>query len=148
MESFNKVLILSEQRFVDKVLPKICELKDTFIISIRDPGDDSFLPPSNIFKTWKFYDIEHEIGDYKPISFEQAKEIYEFIRSNFGKKLVVHCHAGIARSGAIGEFYWEMLGGGYKELSEKFTILPNPTVLYLLRIAEKQKDDSLKINFI
>ena len=103
------------------------------------------------FKTWKFYDIEYDINNYKAITFEQAKEIYEFIKKNEGKNLICHCYAGVARSGAVGEFYWEMLGGSYKQLTEKFpNISPNGRVLSYLRIAEKLENTDVKskINFV
>ena len=133
----DKVLILSQERF-EIILPKIDEFKDTFFISILDPGDQDLLEPRYNYRTWKFYDIEQDISSYKGISFDQAREIFEFIKSHEDKNLIVHCHAGVARSGAIGEFYWEMLGGGYKELTEKFPyIMPNARVLQYLRVIEK-----------
>lgn len=135
------VLILSRERFIDKILPKVDEAKDTFFISILEPDDDiEYLhETTENFKTWKFYDLESDIDSYKAITFDQAKEIYEFIKKNEGKKLIVHCYGGISRSGAIGEFYWEMMGGSYKELMEKFPyISPNGRILSYLRIAEKQ----------
>lgn len=139
------VLILSQQKFEDKVLPKIKEFKNTFFISILDPGDEDLHERLDNYRTWKFYDLEQDINSYKGISFDQSREIFEFIKLNEGKNLICHCHAGVARSAAIGEFYWEMLGGGYKELTEKFpNILPNARVLQYLRVAEKS---SVKTEF-
>lgn len=149
----NEVIILSREQFINKVLPKVDEAKDTFFISVLEPDDDfeNLHEATENFKTWKFYDIEYDINNYKAITFEQAKEIYEFIKNNEGKKLIVHCYAGVARSGAIGEFYWEMLGGGYKQLTEKFpNISPNGRVLSYLRVAEKLENSDVKskINFV
>jgi predicted protein tyrosine phosphatase len=139
------VLILSQQKFEDKVLPKLKEFKNTFFISILDPGDEDLHERLDNYRTWKFYDLEQDISSYKGVSFDQSREIFEFIKLNEGKDLIVHCHAGVARSAAIGEFYWEMLGGGYKELTEKFpNILPNARVLQYLRVAEKS---SVKTEF-
>lgn len=139
------VLILSQQKFQNKVLPKVKEFKNTFFISILDPADEDLHERLDNYRTWKFYDIEQDISSYKAITFDQAIEIFEFIKLHEDKNLIVHCHAGVARSSAIGEFYWEMLGGGYKELTEKFpNILPNARVLQYLRVAEKS---SVKTEF-
>jgi len=139
----DEVLILSQERFEKKVLPRMEEFKNTFFISILDPEDEELHNRTDNFRTWKFYDIEQDISSYKAISFDQAKEIFEYIKSNEGKRLIVHCHAGVSRSSAIGEFYWEMLGGSYKQLTEKFpNIMPNARVLQYLRIAEKSAEKS------
>jgi predicted protein tyrosine phosphatase len=139
------VLILSQQKFQDKVLPKLKEFKHTFFISILDPGDKDLHERLDNYRTWKFYDLEQDISSYSGISFDQAREIFEFIKLNEYKNLIVHCHAGVARSAAIGEFYWEIMGGGYKELTKKFpNILPNARVLQYLRVAEKS---SVKTEF-
>mgnify|MGYP003607644346 CR=1 FL=1 len=135
------VLILSQERFEKRILPKIKELKNTFFISIVDPEDKDLHERTDNYRTWKFYDIEQDISSYKAISFDQAVEIFEFIKSNEGKNLIVHCHAGVSRSSAIGEFYWELMGGSYKQLTEKFpNIMPNARVLQYLRIAEKYSE--------
>lgn len=137
------VLILGQERFEKRILPKIDESKNTFFISILDPEDKDLHERTDNYRTWKFYDIEQDISSYKAISFDQAVEIFEFIKSNEGKNLIVHCHAGVARSSAIGEFYWELMGGSYKQLTEKFpNIMPNSRVLQYLRIAEKSSEKS------
>jgi predicted protein tyrosine phosphatase len=112
-----------------------------FFISILDPDtkEKSLFKEKSNYKTWKFYDLEYDIENYKGITFEQAEEISKFIRSNLYKTLVVHCTAGISRSGAIGEYYWELLGGSYKTLMEKYpNIMPNGRVLTYLRFFDKE----------
>lgn len=145
-----EVIILSRQQFIDKVLPKVDEAKDTFFISILEPDDEieNLHEDTESYKTWKFDDLDRDIEDYHAITFDQAKEIFEFIKKNEGKNLIVHCYGGVARSGAVGEFYWEMLGGSYKQLTEKFpNIIPNSRLLQYLRVAEKsaQKSDLDKL---
>lgn len=145
-----QVLILSEQKFIE-IYPIIRNRKDLFFISILDPDNKkkSLFREKINYKTWKFYDLEADIENYKAISFDQAREIQKFIINNLDKTLVVHCHAGIARSGAIGEFYWELLGGSYKQLLEKYKwISPNGRVLSYLRMCDKEKEFKTKINFI
>lgn len=137
------VLIISQERFEKRILPKIEEFKNTFFISIIDPEDKDLHERTDTYRTWKFYDIEQDISSYKAISFDQAGEIFEFIKCNEGKNLIVHCHAGVSRSSAIGEFYWELMGGSYKQLTEKFpNIMPNARVLQYLRIVEKSSEKS------
>lgn len=145
----DKILILSQERFERLILPKVDELSDTFFISILDPDTEDKLREDTInFKTWKFYDLEEDINTYKAISSQQAEEISQFINDNFGKKLIVHCHAGISRSSAIAEFYFESLGGSYRELIDVYqNIIPNGRVLRYLRMTQK-KSNNININFI
>jgi len=144
------VLILNEEKFKE-TYPRLKSRKDMFFISIIDPDNKKkslFREKSN-YKTWKFYDLEYDINNYKAISYEQAREIRDFIVNNLDKTLVVHCGAGIARSGAIGEFYWELLGGSYKDLIEKYKwISPNGRVLTYLRMCDKEDKFTIKVNFI
>lgn len=64
----------------------------------------------------------------------QAKEMAEFILKNRDKNFLVHCHAGISRSGAVAQFICEL-----KDIPlETFHTMnpyvhPNPTVLRKLR---------------
>lgn len=147
------VLIMGEDKFKEQY-PKLKNRKDLFFISIIDPDNrkKSLFRQKENYKTWKFYDLEYDINNYKAISFEQAVEIRDFIIDNLDKTLLVHCGAGIARSGAIAEFYWELLGGSYKELIEKYKhISPNGRVLQYLRMADKNQKrqyEHLNINFI
>ena len=107
-----KVKILSKKEFEDFIVPKIDEYKDGFFISILDPDNpDNYFPDSDNYKTVWFYDLEYELGDYKIFNEDIAKELIEFILSNKDKKAcIVHCSAGVARSGAVGEFINDILG--------------------------------------
>ena len=132
-----KVHILSKAMF-EKAYPKIKDRKDLFFISILDPDNkvDSLFRG---LKTWKFYDLEEDIATYKAMTFEQAVEINDYIKENLDKTLVIHCTAGVSRSGAIGEHYWELLGGSYKELIKNNpNVMPSGRVLTYLRVADKQ----------
>lgn len=145
-----KITILGEEEFKDKILPKIDTSTNTFYISVRDPDQEkAFRKDCKKYKTYWFYDIEHDIGDYKSITLEQAEDIYKFIKSNKGKHLVVHCGAGVSRSSAVAEFYHELLGGSYKEMIDVYKhIMPNGRILRYLRIAEKFESMDNKINFL
>lgn len=140
-----KVHILSRQQFKDKILPKLDELSNACFISILEPDDCTPLSEKqDNFLTTVFYDLEEDMDNgagyiYKSITEQQAKEIFEFIKSNSDKKdFYVHCTAGISRSGAVGSFIHEYFGGAYKELLKRFpNILPNGRVSRMLRMHER-----------
>lgn len=134
------LVILNQEEFKDRY-PFLKDNKQVFFISILDPDtkEKSLFKEKPNYKTWKFYDLEYDVEKYKAITYEQAKEISEFINSNLHKTLVVHCTGGVARSGAIGEYYWELLGGSYKSLMEKHpNIMPNGRVLTYLRLFDEK----------
>jgi len=135
------IKIMSEQEFKDKVIPNELD-SNTFYISVLDPiyKSNPLLLDSFNYKTWYFYDLLYDIDTYKSFTFEQAQEINDFIALHFGKKLVVHCGAGVSRSAAIAEHYHELLGGSYSSLLEANPhIIPNGRVLQYLRSAAKEK---------
>jgi len=72
----------------------------------------------------------------KVITIEQAKEIVHFIDSvnlqDTTENLVIHCHAGISRSGAVGLFACRYLKLHKKNLVELNKIHSNTYVLDLL----------------
>lgn len=136
-----EIIILDKNRFIDRVLPKVDDNGNAFFISILDPEEDSknpFRDNNENYKTWWFFDLEEDIGNYKSVTTDQAKEIFEFIKVNKNKeKLFVHCSAGISRSAAIGAFVNEYTGGKYNDLLDKFPhILPNGKLTHLLRLFE------------
>jgi predicted protein tyrosine phosphatase len=91
------------------------KLENIAIISINDTSGnwsvswfDSDHP--NVLRMW-FDDIEKDLqvsptNPNKCLAFtpEQAKQVFDFINSNYGKDFFVHCSAGISRSGAVGAF--------------------------------------------
>lgn len=108
---------------------------DVFFISILDPDcPESFHKDTDNFKTWWFYDLEYEVGSYKPMSEEQGKEIVEFILKNKDRKrCIVHCSAGVSRSGAIGEFINDLYGEPYQDFKRTNpNIVPNLYIKKLL----------------
>ena len=110
--------------------------KDVFYLSINNPNDEDKTPireDSDTFKSMWFYDIDEDIYDevkdftYKTISDEQVDELYDFIMKNKDKKnFVVHCTAGVSRSGAVGEFVNDLFGIPYAEFRKQNpNIIPN-----------------------
>jgi len=122
------------------------EEKDIMFISICSPKDDNQPYISTLCKS-SYFEKEHPnvkimyFGDYSnsgehSFTEEQAKELYEFIEANKDKSMaIIHCGAGISRSGAIGTYVFDYYG---KTTYEKFKranskILPNHYVYRLLK---------------
>lgn len=104
---------------------------DAYFISILNPDNTSSIKPdSENYKTWWFWDLDNNIGSNLTITDEQADEIAKFIIQNKDKdKLYVHCSAGVARSGAIGEVVNDFFGLSYdtfKRINPQ--VVPNTTV--------------------
>jgi hypothetical protein len=77
---------------------------DLCFISISDPHKD-FIKTNGYFKDelfLKFYDVEEPIGNYVPITDEQAKYIYDFIIKNKDSMFLINCEAGVSRSAGVG----------------------------------------------
>ena len=74
----------------------------------------------------------------------KAKKLYQFIKKNKDKSMVViHCGAGISRSGAVGTFIQDTYGTvSYEDFKRKNArIQPNNHILKLLQ-KELKKDKS------
>lgn len=72
--------------------------------------------------------------EYKEFTKEHAKQVIEFINNNKTvNSFMIHCAAGISRSGAIGQFILDYFSGD-KDFFKKTNrhILPNGKVLRLL----------------
>jgi hypothetical protein len=120
------------------------------LISIYGDGEGPLLTPANekIFKeigmrhsiSLNFWDITDRENYPNGILFNrtQAKQIVEMIKKIQKEKedsiLIVHCSAGISRSGAVGTFACDFCGLDYnKFIEENKCIMANPHVLRLLR---------------
>jgi predicted protein tyrosine phosphatase len=134
-----KVKVLSKLMFEECVVTKLKEkwTNNCFFISILDPDNpNSYFPDSDNYKTVWFYDLECQVENYKIFDDELAKELIEFILKNKDRSnCIVHCTAGVARSGAVGKFINNMLGCENKRQFKKSNphISPNQLVLKLLK---------------
>jgi hypothetical protein len=73
---------------------------------------------------------------YKAFSEEQAQEVVEFIERNSNKTFLIHCLAGVSRSGAVGLFlydYYPWVDREWFEMNVKSGIQPNQKVLNELK---------------
>lgn len=123
------------------------------LISIQDPDAEHcdqyrFRRSENGVLVIRFFDIDRKITDldgtvYEPMTYEQAVEIVRFVETNKHRHFLIHCTAGIARSGAVATFVHEYLteyGKEYSTTYEDFkrcnrAIIPNIHVLSQLRSA-------------
>jgi predicted protein tyrosine phosphatase len=83
--------------------------ENTYLIQIGDPAS-TFPKPKYNFKNvaqFEFLDAEDDDGfpDEAKISDEQAKQIVDILKFALDNNMnvMVHCHAGICRSGAVTE---------------------------------------------
>jgi len=81
----------------------------TILIQISDPPRNSPVPMAKFKHTYEFFfdDIEEEFGDHGEIGITdaQALEIANILQMAFqnGYDVIVHCHAGLCRSGAVAQ---------------------------------------------
>lgn len=117
---------------------------ETFMfISILDPDNDiDLLEAKDNHLTQRFYDLEYDIGANKAMSEEQAQELYDFIIKNKEKySCIVHCSAGVSRSGAIGEFINDLFGLPYERFKRiNPRISPNIHIKTLLNNLHNPKE--------
>jgi predicted protein tyrosine phosphatase len=109
-------------------------------------GDRPYFPEDkkNV-KVLFFDDVEKNITvplfgtndtyEAKAMTEKQAEELYSFIRANVkGKEVVlVHCTAGVSRSGAVASFIHDFSGGNWEQFKTlNMHISPNAHVYRLL----------------
>lgn len=104
------------------------EKDETILIQIVDP-EMSFPEPRDEFKEiyqFKFYDIDREIYGRESITDKQAEELVDILKHALERNInvIVHCVAGVCRSGAVTEVGVIM---GFDEFSEPNRI-PNVLV--------------------
>lgn len=91
-------------------------------------------------------DLEFKPGKYaKVINEEQANELINFITKNEDRikngNSIIHCSAGVSRSGAVGTFINDYFNFDYKKFKENNpNIQPNPEVLRILKKLTIYKD--------
>jgi predicted protein tyrosine phosphatase len=84
----------------------------------------------------EFDDVEGDAASagkngYKVFSEEQAREVVEFIDRNENKTFLIHCLAGVSRSGAVGLFlydYYPWVDREWFDVHVKLRIQPNQRV--------------------
>lgn len=139
------------------------ENSNCFFISIINPEDFYLLKDQSNVLNLKFHDVEISNGkilyqkDQLPEYYiKTIKEKFVYFDDKMGLKvinfinklknkdffnLVIHCSAGISRSGAIGAFATEYLNLDYNEfIFYNPQIIPNNDVLSILRKLTKNEN--------
>ena len=135
--------LMDKNNISDKTIE---EKTDLAVISINDSYGswsiswfDNDHP--NVLRLW-FDDISENIDIYIAFSAEQAQWILDFLETNKDKEtFIVHCSAGIARSGAVAQFICDYFRCDNKEFRKANPhISPNPYVLRVLNNLSRYKN--------
>jgi len=158
-----KVYIWSKQQF-DKVMidnkitdENVSDRDEVFFISITDTDkfSDSRLAyfkedHVNVLNL-SFDDCEHDLEPTptqqtgtKAFTEVQAQKLYEFIKQNRNRKsCVIHCMAGISRSGAVGTFVNGYGQGDWEEFKRTNPFIsPNARVSRMLNVISNNDKDN------
>jgi predicted protein tyrosine phosphatase len=150
-----KILILNRAEIFDYI-NTYDELYNIAFISINDTiGPYSESPLKNINNISKLIlHFDDVIEDNQPsptnrtnntrsFRLAQAQQILSFIEDNKNKNFIVHCVAGISRSGAVGTFISNYLDNVDYEFFKKYNtqIAPNIFILTSLMNASLKKDE-------
>lgn len=136
-------------------------LEKFFVISICDPGESrpfSFEHPHLL--NLSFCDVgpeelPHELRErYPSLSTQDAVAVRAFVtesqRHATARHLLIHCAAGVSRSGAIAQFAMELLNLDEEQFKrDNAFISPHPELLQMLRetvAADIAPDDVAKDN--
>ena len=117
-------------------------LNECRIISINDVSPHPEPPPfSRLYLEHPNLLVLHfddvETANPTAFSIEQARQIVRFVQENGDLPFLIHCTAGISRSGAVGLAIAEQCGCVEVFLRDNPDIMPNQLVLRELRQAFK-----------
>lgn len=154
-QKFNKYI--TEQKFIENGVPDDVAIIEIFNSDVQEDVtnrfgiEDEFNYKNNLASAKVFgsnvlhlvFDdilgehsvkIDREIRNFTPFRFFQATSIIWFLIRNIKcKKFIIHCSAGISRSGAVGKFIFEFLNEQFNvKFPEMNNIHPNGHVLDLL----------------
>jgi len=158
-----KIYIRSKPEFNDLMIANnlsdknVEEKTDVAFISINDTHGNwsvSWFDQDhpNVLRLW-FDDVEQDTDKFSPtneisvkaFTVEDAKKLRDFIKSNKDKKVfIVHCSAGISRSGAVGQFICDFFRCDREEfLKDNPFIHPNARVTRLLNNLDRYADSRI-----
>lgn len=146
---FNK--FLEDQKVTSD---NVAQQDKAFFISILNPDDDTpsyFSGETDNVKIMTFPDVDREMDvpvfksnpapDDKvemmhlvPFTKDQARELYQFIKKHKDRDVcIIHCTAGVSRSGAVASFLLDYTGGNYEQFKRMNPqIQPNAHVYKML----------------
>ena len=146
-----KIYVLSKLRFDDLLKnnniddSNVDTYKNSAFICINDTTGSYYHEPIltehfNVLNLF-FDDVETDTCEYRAFTENDAKRVISFLDVNKNVKLLlVHCGAGVSRSGAIGQFALDYLNGDKDQFNfDNSFILPNSRVLQMLiRVLRKK----------
>ena len=115
----NKVTVVSKAGFHELIDGKGMDSETSYISIegtpeciehwIKDDDNDHLLPSGPHVLNLNFDDVtedeyEYEGHIFRTISFDEAREILDFVERQKGRDLVIHCKAGRSRSQAVARF--------------------------------------------
>jgi len=148
----NNIFIISRAKFKEEIKSFTeQQFMDTAFISIHSPKigmsfndtDPILSDSSNVLNLW-FHDTDPSddnllIGTHRepvvPFDEQMAKSIKRFVENNKDKKQwLIHCTAGVCRSGAVGECLSDYFGNDYHKFKrDNPQIKPNVFVKKILK---------------
>ena len=148
-----KIYVINKMNFDSLMIAKnitnenVELLKQSFFISINNTntslyGNSYFNSDKSNVKALYFDDCGKDKLNEVAMNINQAKELFEFIKQNIHKEsCIVHCSAGISRSGAVGLFINEYLHQDCNEFKNiNPQIQPNHHILTLMRYVSDLKN--------
>ena len=128
----NKIGTAEEERLLDEC--RIISINDVSIHPEPPPFSKRFLQHPNLLVLF-FDDVETEGATVFTI--KMARQIVSFVQGTGNRPILIHCTAGISRSGAVGLAVAEQCGCEEEFRRENPDIMPNRLVLGKLRQAFK-----------
>lgn len=123
-----------EKRFLHLDLSKINEV--AFISILDEDNEEKLYPESDNFLQVKMWDIDKRVVTDKGKVFElpsdaELTKIVEFCEKHKDKDFVIHCSAGISRSGAVAKYLNETYNFTPEDMYYEFRQLyiNNPHIL-------------------
>ena len=126
----NKIGTAEEKRLLDEC--RIISINDVSIHPEPPPFSKRFLRHPNLLVLF-FDDVETEGAN--AFTIKMARQIVSFVHETGDRQLLIHCTAGISRSGAVGLAIAEQCGCEEEFRRENPDIMPNHLVLRKLRQA-------------
>lgn len=136
---------------IDRFSAQHTELKENEVmISISEEHEEGYAPlhfiqhNSEKCLSLKFSDVTGEVTvkqhKYMPPRKEDIYKILDFISKNLGKDFIIHCHAGVSRSGAIAYFLHEAYN---YDVHPHFWYLsePNPYIFGKLLLEHRSRSE-------
>lgn len=143
----NKIYENNIETYKDNIFISIIDSKDTTLNKMFNPySKPQFKKDYNNVLNLQFDDVTHDgensptaIGKTKTFTKEDAKKIIKFLKKNKKANFcLIHCAAGISRSGAVGQFVNDFFKEDYQKfIKNNPRIMPNSKIVRILNNENK-----------